>query len=319
METPARFYTDQSIGSVFDLLVVQPPIDTERAEDIIVLLEAVGRILDQGHDNLPGYAVEDFVRIAVAELRSIDAQMHQMGSALAEAVPVSHRDRVLQAARAAASSLAEYREWLSNDLHGVQSWSPIGEKDFRYFLSEVALLPFSSSRLLDMGAVELDRAVALSEVCSRRADAAAIPPLFEDVTAQIERERQDELAVRRFYVERGLLSQPTSLGHYLFVPMPAYISPLTWLGVTDDLTSDSRLDQDGVRYVPEPRPGLAYFYDANARDPRLGIIHEGVHYQQLALSWAPSRPGSPSVLRLGGKRGPRFLQRRAHASGRPFR
>ena len=42
--------------------------------------------------------------------------------------------------------------------------------------------------------------------------------------------------------------------------------------------------------MPEPGPHLPYFYAANARDPRAGIIHEGVHYQQLALSWRNPRP-----------------------------
>jgi uncharacterized protein (DUF885 family) len=45
-----------------------------------------------------------------------------------------------------------------------------------------------------------------------------------------------------------------------------------------------------VSYVPAPGPDLPYFYAANARDPRAGIIHEGVHYQQLALAWRNPRP-----------------------------
>jgi uncharacterized protein (DUF885 family) len=42
--------------------------------------------------------------------------------------------------------------------------------------------------------------------------------------------------------------------------------------------------------VPAPAPGLPYFYAANARDPRAGILHEGAHYQQLALAWRNPRP-----------------------------
>jgi uncharacterized protein (DUF885 family) len=65
---------------------------------------------------------------------------------------------------------------------------------------------------------------------------------------------------------------------------------LRGLGVTDDLTSPSRLDRDGISYIPEPRPDLPYFYLAMARDPRTLIAHEGVHYYQLALSWAHEDP-----------------------------
>ncbi len=71
--------------------------------------------------------------------------------------------------------------------------------------------------------------------------------------------------------------------------MPAYLEPLRFLGVTDDLTGPHRLAEDGVSYVPAPVPKLPYFYAANARDPRAGILHEGVHYQQLTLAWRNPR------------------------------
>jgi uncharacterized protein (DUF885 family) len=60
--------------------------------------------------------------------------------------------------------------------------------------------------------------------------------------------------------------------------------------VTDDLTSPSRLDEDGICYIPEPTPDLPYFYAAMARDPRTLIAHEGVHYYQLTRSWAQANP-----------------------------
>ena len=42
--------------------------------------------------------------------------------------------------------------------------------------------------------------------------------------------------------------------------------------------------------MPPPGPDLPYFRAANARDPRAGILHEGAHYQQLALAWRNPRP-----------------------------
>jgi uncharacterized protein (DUF885 family) len=68
--------------------------------------------------------------------------------------------------------------------------------------------------------------------------------------------------------------------------MPGYLLPLRSLGVADDLTGPARLDQDGTAYVRPPSPDLGYFELAGARDPRTGIVHEGAHYVQLALSWA---------------------------------
>ena len=86
------------------------------------------------------------------------------------------------------------------------------------------------------------------------------------------------------------MSQPATLRHYLNAPRPPYLEPVRWLGVSDDLTGPDRLDQDGVSYVPPPSPELPYFYRANAADPRVGVVHEGAHYQQLVLAWAHPRP-----------------------------
>ena len=115
-------------------------------------------------------------------------------------------------------------------------------------------------------------------------------PIAESIEAQVARQIEQEAEVRAFSEEEGLLSQPETLGRYHVAPMPAYLEPLRFLGVSDDLTDQDRLDVDGVSYMPNPEPELPYFYAANARDPRLGIIHEGAHYKQLALSWANPDP-----------------------------
>lgn len=75
----------------------------------------------------------------------------------------------------------------------------------------------------------------------------------------------------RFYIEQRLLRQPDSLQHYLNEPMPDNLAPLHWLGVTDDLTDESRVDEDGVSHVPTFAGQVPYFYAANQVDPRAGI------------------------------------------------
>jgi hypothetical protein len=110
------------------------------------------------------------------------------------------------------------------------------------------------------------------------------------VTDQIAREAAGEQMLRQFCEEHDLLTFPSWLRCYRNLPLPAYLAPLRNLGVTDDLTSASRLDQDGTCYLPDPSPDLPYFYQAMARDPRTLIAHEGVHYYQLARSWAHENP-----------------------------
>jgi hypothetical protein len=168
---------------------------------------------------------------------------------------------------------------------------PVGPEQFGWFLREVAVLPFTPQELLDLGAREAERAAVLELLERGRTGVQGRPqPRFATGEEQEAAQAEAELAVRAFYEEHDLLTQPPTLAHYNTHPIPAYLAPIAWLGVADDLTGPSRLDEEGSAFFPPPGPDLPYFYAANAQDPRAGIVHEGAHHQQLALSWRHPRP-----------------------------
>lgn len=74
--------------------------------------------------------------------------------------------------------------------------------------------------------------------------------------------------------------------------MPAYLAPFGDFVELDDFTSPTRLDQDGIRYVAPPSTTSGYFWVADAKDPRIQIVHEGTvgHYGQLCASWKNPDP-----------------------------
>jgi hypothetical protein len=67
------------------------------------------------------------------------------------------------------------------------------------------------------------------------------------------------------------------------------VEPLSFMGVADDLTSEARLNEDGISYIKRPSPDLDYFSLSIAKDPRPLIVHEGApgHYFQgwRAFQW----------------------------------
>jgi hypothetical protein len=282
------FYVDQSVGVLFDLLVPALPFDEGRCREVVRALQATPPMLDQARENLAGTAVAAFADVTVRELAGIEGQLGRVSEALEREVPPTFRQSLSLAAEGAAAALGGFRDWLAAGASGFGAWEPLGEEGLRRFLVEVALVPFSPSELLELSRTEYARAVALSAAEATRPAEPSTPS--PDVAALVRKEAEEEAAVRRFYVERGILSQPASLGHYLMAPMPAYLEPISWLGVTDDLTSEGRLDANGVRYLPPVSSDLPYFFAANATDPRSMIVHEGAHYQQLALSWRHPDP-----------------------------
>jgi len=117
-------------------------------------------------------------------------------------------------------------------------------------------------------------------------------PVFDSAQAQVEAARRNEREIRAFLESQALLTIPAWLRHYRLLPRPPYLEALAFMGVTDDLTSETRLEEDATSYIPEPGEGLPFFEDAAARDPRPLMAHEGIpgHYFQLAISWSHPDP-----------------------------
>jgi hypothetical protein len=283
-----RFYIDQTAGVVFDLLLpIQ--VNDEIVRDVVFALNFTEEILSSGIKNLANNAVKAYAVVAIDLLKNIENQLNTMSKELAEFVDQDLADALEVSTKKAIGAFVNYREWLISNLDSFKPISAIGKDNYEWFFKNVALVPFTTHELNMIGELEWDRAVVLEQISLNKHKKIAIPAIPSSAAEQVKNEANDERQVRQFYAEQGILSQPQTLKHYLNAPLPAYLAPIKWLGVTDDLTGPARVDEDGYSYVPEPHNKLPYFYAANARDARAGIVHEGAHYQQLAISWRHER------------------------------
>jgi uncharacterized protein (DUF885 family) len=194
-------------------------------------------------------------------------------------------------AEKAVRALESYRDWLTH-LPATSQETAAGRNAYVFFLKKVALLPHTPEQLLQIGRQEWARAVAFETYEEHRNQGMPQLALFKDQAEQIGQEEKDEQAVRRYLEAKDLLTVPSWVQHYRFLPRPAYLAPLAGIGEEDDFTGPSRLQENGTRYIAPPRPDLGYFALATAKDPRPEIVHEGVpgHYFQLVVSWANPDP-----------------------------
>ena len=284
------FYIQQALGPVFDVLLPVPPVSAARADVVIARLGNVARIVAQAKTNLDD-ARAPFARLAIDTLSDIDARLATLARELDAAVP-SHAGRFTAPATAAATALGDLRRWLESRAGAMATGTTVGREAYLRFLREVALVPYTPDEIVMMGRQEWERAVAFEALEQGRNRALPQLPIFPNASTQVTTAAFQEQAIRVFLEREGLLTVPLGVGHYRNQLLPPYLAPLAFLGVTDDLTGPTRLTDDGVSYIREPRPDLPYFYLSTARDPRPIIVHEGVpgHYLQLALAWAHENP-----------------------------
>lgn len=288
LNSPQRnplFYVDQTLGSVFELLVLSSPVTPGRMHELVLRLQQFPATLSDAVRNLDE-PVQPFARAAIDSLGDIEQKLLAMQAGLLPLVTAKQGDELTAAVAVATAALVDYRTWLQANLAGMSSEFAIGERAYQWFLVNVALVPNTPEELLAQGRQAWNVAVAWDAIESNRNRDLPPLPVFASSAEQIEASFRYEQEIRIFLENQGLMTVPSWLKHYRNRPRPDYLKPLAFVGVTDDLTSDTRLGEDAYSYIPEPAADLPFFDLAAAMDPRLLIAHEGVpgHYYQMALS-----------------------------------
>src|SRR5258706_4030709 len=314
-----NFYLDQDLGAYFHLLLRPPPFSNERGTDIVATLNATPRILENARLNLTE-PVRPFAEMSLDQLKDIRHRLLASVRELKPRLDTNSQKQIDAAAESAVQALESYREWLSGKLASMRPESAVGRDGYIFFLRDVALLPYSPEQLLDIGHNEWARSVSFQTYEEHRnlgKPELRIPASIEEEIAQ---ERRGEEAICQYLPEKHILSVPSWMQHYTWQPMPAYLKPLEGIGETDDFTSENRLKENCVRYIDPPSSELGYFALADAKDPRTGIVHEGVpgHYFQLALSWAHPDPIRRHYYDSGANEGIGFYSEEMLLEAGPF-
>jgi hypothetical protein len=286
------FYVDQTLGLVFLSLLKPPPFDEVRSRMIINALRSFRQTVADAQENLAGKAIKPFALAAIEKLVDVGKRLTKVADELGPLLTAVSVSDLHNATTDAIAALETFYDWINSQLPGMSEETAVGREAYVYFLKQVALMPFTPEQLLSMGAYEWERSVAFETFEQTRNQGLPELGLFPDQKAQVEREVIEEERARKFLEEKNILTVPAWMKHYRNLPLPPYLEPLSFMGVTDDLTSANRLDEDGVSYIKRPSPDLDYFSLSIAKDPRPLIVHEGVpgHYFQMTLSWTHENP-----------------------------
>ncbi|MFY9618562.1 MAG: DUF885 family protein [Pyrinomonadaceae bacterium] len=287
-ESNPGFYVEQTLGLLFLSLLTPPPFGDARSRLIVRYLKSFRGTVASAKENLAGNAIKPFALAALEKLVDVRSRLTKVGTELGPFLSGVDRSEFDQSVIDAITALESLHDWLTAELDGMTEETAVGREAYIYFLKHVALMPFTPEQLLVMGAYEWERSVAFETVEQTRNHGLPELDLFADQAAQMAQEEFWEGEARSFLEAKNILTVPSWMKHYRNLPLPSYVEPLGFMGVTDDLTSDTRLDEDGVSYIKPPSPDLDYFSLSIAKDPRPLIVHEGVpgHYFQMTLSWA---------------------------------
>ncbi len=290
-ERDPSFYTDQTLTAILEVLLPPPPFDAKRSRLLIARMDDVPQILADSKKNL--HPIRPFAEVALADLEQFQPRLQRIASEVGAQLHGESdlSNKLKLSTERAITALAAFKSWLQQNLDKMPGNAAVGRANYEFFLSDVALLPYTPGQLFAISAQEWARSVSFEQYEKQRD--ADVPPLelAANIDQQVKRSRADELAIRKYLDAKGILSVPENIHHYLIQPMPSYLEGMEY-GELDDFTGPSRLHEDSVRWVDSPSPKLGYFALATAKDGRPDMVHEGVpgHYFQMALSWNHEDP-----------------------------
>lgn len=281
------FYVDQGLTAMHLLMLVHEPFTLERQREVVLRLQSVPRLLEEGRANLTDMR-QPYALIAMGDLGKIEERMQQFREGVHTAANFSPDElaRFDAAEEAAVKALVSYREWLRPQVGGLKKETAVGREGYLYFLRNVALLSYTPEQILADGEIEFQRAVSFEALQQAANKGLPETPVYATTESQITDEVKQETSMRSYLTSHGVLTgDPAGVQHYRYVPLPPYVAALGFLAVEDDLTSPARLDQDGSSYKSQPTLG-SFWANITSRDVRPLTNHEGMpgHYFQMAWS-----------------------------------
>src|SRR5207249_166058 len=236
-----NFYIEQTLTALVEALTVPAPYDDARSREILTRIENIPSILRQGAENLTNPPAP-FAAVAVQNLEGIRDRLRKMASSLVASTTLD-RDKLNAACERASDALEKFQQQLKEKLPTLPQQTALGRDAYIWFLRNVALMPFTPEELLAMGKQEWNRAVAFEAYEKNRNK--DVPPLkiADNIDNCIKDAAEKELSIRKFLVERGILSVPDWVQHYTLRPTPEYLRVLGFTE-TDDFTGPSRLKEN---------------------------------------------------------------------------
>ena len=117
------FYVEQTLGSVYVLLLPPPPISAPRQDEVLARMERVPATLAAARENLNEMR-GPYVRTTLAALDGIEEHLQQFQTALLPQLDESNRARFQKDLATIQTAIVSYRDWLKSKQPGLPNRPP---------------------------------------------------------------------------------------------------------------------------------------------------------------------------------------------------
>ena len=282
-------YVGECSNGIFSLLKKEYDTPQNRARAATARLRAMPAMLAQGEKNLQ-QPVKLFAQLAIASARAIDPLFNQSLMTLAKDLPPNEREDLMKARDTALSAIHDFADHLEKDLPRMVAFTPMGEKNYNYYLKRILLLPLDAAEVEMIGRVELAQYRAyeawLPDPSLADPDPKRSKNIPKDQAAFLKAYESREAEMIQFLKDRRLVTLPAYLGKFEIRQLPEAFKPTSPGGFMNPPGVYDK-DPTGFYFIPTYSPDSKNFYiRAAIEDPRPILGHEGIpgHFLQLSIA-----------------------------------
>jgi uncharacterized protein (DUF885 family) len=283
-------YEGECSNGIFSIVKREYASDEVRIHAAIARLRTCPRVLDQGRANLTD-TVREFAQIASEDIRDGDSLYTTTLDEVARDVSPATRSELKQAQSVALTALHAYRAWLDGHMNTFHAGGfAVGRKQYDWYLRRVLLLPYDSTRIAEIGRVELARDRAL-EMWEAARDAQLPPPTpaptFSTKAAFLSYYEQSLAKLIAFINSHQIVTIPPYIGPFHIVEVPKALAA-TYPGGFMNPPAMFSSDPEGFYFVPDFSASNQSFFVQQSRQSVLPLLgHEGIpgHFMQFTYAY----------------------------------
>lgn len=279
------FYLDQTLGSIFEVLIRTPePTEADVAE-VIRRLHRFTPIINEAKSGLD-QTVPELADAAIARIGDADVRVDALKAGLDPFVSDRLRYDFNVGLRAARQSLTTFKDWLEVSFPRFEEPPAVGAQRYRWFLGHVASVPRTADALLTESELAMARVGAQIAVIRHRLAEQPDPAPLANLDRLLQMSQINQQELLTYLGSVNLVSLPADLPPFNLSDLPPGLVPLTDSGELIQFSGGP--DNGTVRYMPPVADALGYLERLAWLDPRLLISWDGIPGRHIQR-WSASR------------------------------
>lgn len=266
------FYLDQSLGSLYELLIESPEPDEAAMEELVRRLLRFPSLINTAKLMLDR-TVPTLADAAIARIGDVDSRIGYLEESLTPFLSEGLEDDFALGIRAARQSMMSFKDWLRVSHPRFTESPAIGEQRLRWYLGHVAMIPRSPDSILVETELTLARVGAQLALGRQRYAQSLKAARLESMDRLVQMSEISQVEIANYLVTAGVATVGEDAPEFQLAALPSTLIPISNMGEPLDFSVNDA--SPSRRYLSSDEDESGFLEYAAWTEPRLLFTWDG--------------------------------------------